>query len=378
MTPVATREKSPPAQALYIAFELGERKWKIACTTGAGQAPRIRQLDARDLARLDEEILLAKIRLNVASEAPVYTCYEAGREGFWLHRTLVVRGLVNTVVDSSSIEVNRRARRAKSDKLDVVKLVTMLIRYQGGEKRVWHVVRVPTAAEEDQRQLHRELAVLKRDRTAVIIRVKSLLATQGVAGGPRAVLPEAIDALRIWNGERLPQRLAERLKLECARVASLDTQIRLLERRRKHELRHGRGRALSLVRKLMKLRGIGIESAWIYVMELFAWRELKNVRQVGALAGLTPSPYQSGDMNHERGISKAGNRHVRGIAIEIAWGWLQHQPQSELSRWYHHQFGAGRSAMRRKGIVALARKLLIALWKYTEHDQLPAGAALKG
>lgn len=377
MTPVATREQSPPAQALYIAFELGERKWKIGCSTGAGQAPRIRQLGARDLEQLDEEVQRARSRFNVAAGAPVYTCYEAGREGFWLHRALVARGLDNTVVDSSSIEVNRRARRAKSDKLDVVKLVTMLMRHQGGERRVWRVVRVPTPAEEDQRQLHRELAVLKRDRTAVIIRVKSLLATQGVAGGPRAVLPEAIDALRIWSGERLPQRLAERLKLECIRVASLDTEIRLLERRRKHELRHGRGRALTLVRKLMKLRGIGIESAWIYVMELFAWRELKNVRQVGALAGLTPSPYQSGETNHERGISKAGNRHVRGIAIEIAWGWLQHQPGSTLAQWYHRRFGAGSSAVRRKGIVALARKLLTALWKYAEHDELPEGAALK-
>lgn len=378
MSPVATREESQPAQALYIAFELGERKWKIACSTGAGQAPRIRQLGARDLVRLEEEVELAKSRFNVACGAPVYTCYEAGREGFWLHRALVARGLANTVVDSSSIEVNRRARRAKSDKLDVVKLVTMLMRQQGGEQRVWRVVRVPTTAEEDRRQLHRELAVLKRDRTAVIIRVKSLLATQGVAGGPRAVLPEAIDTLRIWSGERLPQRLAERLKLECGRVASYDTQIRQLERRRKHELRHGRDRALTLVRKLMKLRGIGIESAWIYTMELFAWRELKNVRQVGALAGLTPSPYQSGDTNHERGISKAGNRHVRGIAIEIAWGWLQHQPGSTLAQWYHRRFGAGSSAVRRKGIVALARKLLVALWKYAEHDELPEGAALKG
>ena len=378
MTSVATREKSPLAQALYVAFELGERKWKIACTTGAGQAPRIRQLDARDLVRLDEEIRLAKLRFNVATGAPVYTCYEAGREGFWLHRALMARGLVNTLVDSSSIEVNRRARRAKSDKLDAVKLVTMLIRHQGGERRVWKVVRVPTPAEEDRRQLHRELAVLKRDRSAVIIRVKSLLATQGVAGGTRAVLPGAIDTLRIWNGERLPKRLAERLKLECGRVASLDTQIRLIERRRKDELRHGRDRALALVRKLMKLRGIGIESAWIYVMELFAWRELKNVRQVSALAGLTPSPYQSGDMNYERGISKAGNRHVRGIAIEIAWGWLKHQPQSELALWYHRRFGAGSSVLRRKGVVALARKLLIALWKYAELDELPAGATLKG
>ena len=161
-------------------------------------------------------------------------------------------------------------------------------------------------------------------------------------------------------------------------MATLDVQIRLLERRRKHELRHGRDRALSLVRKLMKLRGIGVESAWIYAMELFAWRELKNVRQVGALAGLTPSPYQSGEMNHERGISKAGNRHVRGIAIEIAWGWLQHQPQSQLSQWYQRRFGDGSSAGRRKGIVALARKLLVALWKYAEHDELPLGAALKG
>lgn len=377
MSTVATRE-SQPAEALYIAFELGERKWKIACTTGAGQAPRIRQLGARDLVQLDEEVQRAKSRFNVAAGAAVYTCYEAGREGFWLHRALVARGLANTVVDSSSIEVNRRARRAKSDKLDVVKLVTMLLRHQGGEQRVWRVVRVPTSAEEDQRQLHRELCVLKRDRTAVIIRVKSLLATQGVAGGARAVLPEAVDALRIWSGERLPQQLAERLKLECGRAASFDTQIRLLERRRKHELKHGRSRALTLVRKLMKLRGIGIESAWIYVMELFAWRELKNVRQVGALAGLTPSPYQSGDTNHERGISKAGNRHVRGIAIEIAWGWLQHQPGSELAQWYHRRFGAGSSAVRRKGIVALARKLLVALWKYAEHDEVPAGAVLKG
>jgi transposase len=377
MTSVATREKSNPAQALYVAFELGERKWKIALTTGAGQAPRIRQIDARNLVQFEDELRLARIRFGVAEEAPVYTCYEAGREGAWLHRALGARGLVNTVVDSSSIEVNRRARRAKSDKLDVVKLVTMLIRYQGGEQRVWRVVRVPTQAEEDQRQLHRELAVLRRDRSAVIIRVKSLLATQGVAGGSRAVLPETIDVLRIWSGERLPERLAERLKLECARVTSFDTHIRMLERRRKQELRHGRGRALSLVRKLMRLRGIGIESAWIYVMELFAWRELKNMRQVGALAGLTPSPYQSGETNHERGISKAGNRHVRGIAIEIAWGWLQHQPTSSLTQWYHRRFGHGSSALRRKGIVALARKLLVALWKYAEQDQLPEGAALK-
>ena len=375
MNSVATQEKQ--AQALYVALELGERKWKIACTPLIGQAPRLRQLVARDLAQLMIEMQAAKARFGLPADAPVHTCYEAGRDGFWLHRALTVLGIQNTVVDSASIEVDRRARRTKTDSLDAVKLVTMLIRYHNGEPRVWRVVRVPTVAEEDQRQLHRELAVLKRDRTALVCRIKSLLALQGVAGGPRAVVPQDIDRLRMWNGETLPKELAERVKHECGRVASIDAQIRGLVRKRKHALRHGSGRAFTLIRKLMKLRGIGVESAWIYVMELFAWRELKTVREVGALAGLTPAPYQSGDMKHDLGITKAGNRHVRGIAVEIAWGWLLHQPQSELTQWYQRKFGHGSPAMRRKGIVALARKLLVALWKYAERDELPAGAALK-
>lgn len=378
MTPVATRKQTQQAQALYVAIELGERKWKIACTPAIGQAPRLRTLDARDLAQLQVEIAAAKARFKLAEDTVVYTCYEAGRDGFWLHRALSARGMINTVVDSASIEVDRRARRIKSDSLDATKLASMLIRYHGGEMRVWRVVRVPTPAEEDQRQLHRELAVLKRDRTSVVTRVKSLLATQGVAGGPRAVLPPQIRALRLWNREPLPPELTARLEHECERVVSIDARIRVLERRRKHLLKHHRGRALSLVRRLMKLRGIGVESAWIYTMELFAWRELKNVRQVGALSGLVAAPYQSGDMNRVLGITKAGNRHVRGIAVEIAWGWLQHQPQSQLSQWYQRRFGSGSSALRRKGIVALARKLLIALWKYAEREELPAGAALKG
>ena len=377
MSPVATREKPVQALSLYVALELGERKWKIACTPSVGQAPRLRQLDARDLAQLMVEIQAAKARFALPADAPVYSCYEAGRDGFWLHRALTACGIYNTVVDSASIEVDRRARRTKTDSLDAVKLVTMLVRYHNGEPRVWRVVRVPTVAEEDQRQLHRELAVLKRDRTALVCRIKSLLALQGLAGGPRAMVPEDIDRLRMWNGQPLPKELAERVKRECGRVAAIDAQIRGLVRKRKHVLRHGGTRAFTLIRKLMQLRGIGVESAWIYVMELFAWRQLKTVREVGALAGLTPAPYQSGDMKHDLGITKAGNRHVRGIAVEIAWGWLQHQPQSELAQWYQRSYGHGSSALKRKGIVALARKLLVALWKYAERDQLPAGAALK-
>lgn len=377
MSPVATREKPEQAQVLYVALELGERKWKIACTPSMGQAPRLRTLDARDLSQLLAEIQAAKTRFGLPHDAPVYTCYEAGRDGFWLHRALAVLGIHNTVVDSASIEVDRRARRRKSDSLDAVKLVTMLIRYHNGEPRVWRVVRVPTAGEEDQRQLHRELAVLKRDRTALVCRVKSLLALQGVAGGLRAMVPAEVDALRMWNGGPLPKELSERVQRECARVTALDAQIRFLQSKRKHALRHCGGRAFTLIRKLMKLRGIGMESAWIYVMELFAWRQLRTVREVGALSGLTPAPYQSGEMKHDLGITKAGIRHVRAVAVEIAWGWLQFQPQSELSQWYQRKFGHGGSTLRRKGVVALARKLLIALWKYAERDELPAGAVLK-
>lgn len=377
MDTVATRQETTAKAALYMSIELGERKWKLAFTPSMGQAPRLRQVDGRDLAQVDVEIRAAKARFKLPTDAPVYSCYEAGRDGFWVHRALTARGIVNVVVDSASIEVNRRARRMKSDGLDAVKLVTMLLRYHQGECRVWRVVRVPTRTEEDQRQLHRELDVLKRDRTRLVNRVKSLLVTQGVASGPRGVLPQDIAAVRLWNGERLPSELAGRLERECARVQMLDVQARALVRKRKEQVKSGSGRALTIVRKLLKLRGIGIESAWIYTMELFSWRELKNVRQVGALAGLVSAPYQSGDMDHALGITKAGNRLVRAIAVEIAWGWLRHQPQSGLAQWYQRRYAAAGSAQRRKGIVALARKLLVALWKYAERDELPADALLK-
>jgi transposase len=374
---VATRPENFAAQVLYVALELGEKKWKLAFAVGPGQAPRLRQVNARDLDGLHGEIGAAAARLHLPADVLVRSCYEAGRDGFWLHRALLARGIVNSVVDSSSIEVDRRARRMKSDGLDAVKLVSMLMRFDRGEVRVWRVVRVPSVAEEDQRQLHRELAVLKSDRTRLVNRVKSLLVTQGIASSARGALPRQVETLKLWNGERLPDELMQRLKRECERVDVLDQAIRSLERRRKERVRNGSGRALGIVRKLLKLRGIGIESAWIYTMELFSWREIRNVRQVGALAGLVAAPYQSGEMNHVLGITKAGNRFVRAIAVEIAWGWLQHQPDSELAQWYRSRFGGGGSAQRRKGIVALARKLLVALWKYVERGEVPAGALVK-
>jgi len=306
----------------------------------------------------------------------VVSCYEAGRDGFWLHRALSWMGVSNTVVDSSSIEVPRRARRAKSDKLDVGKLLVKLMRYHAGDEDGWKVVRVPTPAQEDMRQLHRELRAAKRERTRSVNRVKALLATQGIAAGERCVVPREIQRLRTWNGEPLRPGLVARLTRETASIRGTEERMRVLERERKTLLRNSPDRAVAKVQKLMKLRGIGVESAWVFVMEFFGWREFRNVREVASLAGLCPTPHGSGDLQRELGISKAGNRQVRAMMIEIAWGWLRFQPQTELSLWYRRRFDSG-PRQRRIGIVAVARKLLVALWKYVERDEVPAGAVIR-
>lgn len=378
MEPVATRKEASEAPALYMAIEIGERQWKLGFSTGMGQRPRIRTIEARSLARLEEEIRSAKARFKVSESAPVHSCYEAGREGFWPHRALTKLGVQNLVVDSASIEVSRRARRSKSDRLDVVKLCEQLMRHLAGEKRVWSVVRVPTVTQEDQRQLQRELMTAKRDRGRIVVRVKALLCTQGLRSGRRGALPQNVALLKRWDGEPLPQRLCARIEREVAKAKLLDEQIRLMERQRKQWLKSGRDPVLDQVRKLLKLRAIGIETAWLLPVEIFSWRKFRNVRELGALVGLCPTPHQSGDMKRELGITKAGNRFLRAQMIEIAWGWLHYQPQSALARWYVRKYGSAGPAQRKKGIVALARKLIVALWKYLEHDEIPADAVLKG
>lgn len=377
MEPVTTRQEAPVAPVLYMAIEIGERQWKLGFSIGMGQRPRIRVVASRDLERLEAEIRAAKARFKVSEDAPVLSCYEAGRDAFWPHRALTRLGVQNIVVDSSSIEVNRRARRAKSDRLDVVKLCEQLIRSHAGEKRVWSVVRVPTPAQEDRRQMQRELMTTRRDRARLVVRIKSLMAAQGVKVGPRGAVPEHLPSLRTWNGEPLPERLLERLEREVAKVRGLDLQIRELERQRKHWLKNASDPVVDLVRRMLKIRGIGPESAWLLVMELFSWRRFNNGRELGALVGLCPTPHQSGTIRHELGITKAGNPLVRALLVEIAWGWIEYQPQSALTRWYTEKYASAGPVQRKKGIVAVARKLLIALWHYLEHDQPIEGAVLK-
>lgn len=361
---------------LYVAFELSWNEWRLALTVGAGQAPRLRRVAARDTAAVLDEIARAKERFGLPAETPVRSCYEAGRDGFWLHRWLVTVGIDNVIVDSASIEVNRRQRRAKSDSLDAGKLVTMLCRFHGGESKVWKVVSVPTPAEEDLRQLHRDLMSLKDERTAHGNRLKGLLANHGLAVATiDATFAETLDGLRLWDGSALGADLKARLLRGFERWKLVDRQIKDLEIERRQRIRRDETPHVEKVRTLLNLNGIGLNGAWLLVMELFAWRTIVNRKQLGSLVGLTPTPFQSGESSREQGISKAGNRRLRKMMVELAWCWVRWQPDSELTMWYNRRFGSGQRS-RKVGIVALARKLLIALWRYVEHGEIPKGAKL--
>ena len=334
-TPTARHieQDSFPRPTLYLAFELGKNTWKLGFTIGVAQQPRERMIPAGEVERLQQEIARAKQRFGLPEEARVVSCYEAGRDGFWLHRYLVAHGIQNHVIDSASIEVNRRQRRAKTDRLDVRKLLTMLLRHSAGEKKVWSVVRVPSVEEEDRRQLHRELTTAKQDRTRIMNRIKGLLAGHGVQLVLQGDVEAQLDQTRQWDGAPLPSALRSRLKRAWQQVGFLTSHIQTLEAERRALLRRRDDPVIAQVRQLFTLRGIGVNSAWLYVMAFFAWRDFQTPKQVGALAGLTPTPYQSGQGRRALGIAQAGNRHIRAMAIEIAWAWRRFQPASALAQW---------------------------------------------
>jgi transposase len=380
MTTATTQHQESTAGAtdrLLMAIELGRRQWKVGFTTQQGQRIRRRTLPADAWDRLPEEVTAAKKRLNLPADAPVTSCYEAGRDGFWIHRYLVGAGVDNLVVDSSSIEVNRRARRAKTDVIDLTKLLSMLRRHVGGEHQVWRVVHIPSAQDEERRQPHRELWALKRDRTRVTNRMTSLLATVGVYVTVDAKFLQRLDRVMQWNGQPIPGALRARVAREWEKVALFTTQIQALERARRLELREKADASVALVRQLLQLRGIGHQTAWLFVTELFAWRQFRNRREVGGITGMVGTPYRSGLLNHEQGISKAGNKRIRSMAIQIAWGWLIHQPQSALAQWYTRRFARGGPVARKIGIVAVARRLVIDLWRYLDAGVIPDGAVFK-
>ena len=359
------------ASELYMAFELSEKNWKLALSDGV-RSPSRYTVAAGDTAELLECIAKAKARCGLAPEASVHSCYEAGRDGFWLHRWLLAQGIDNVVVDSASIEVNRRARRAKTDRLDADKLLSMLLRYHADESRVWSVVRVPTPEEEDARRAHRELGRLGHERTAHSNRIRALLVLHNL----RVKHVGGRLWQRWWTGhaQELAPGVRAEIERESERLLLVKKQMEMIEAAQRQAVAAG---SEPQVAGLAQLRGIGITSGWVLAKELFGWRRFRNRREVAGCLGLTPSPYASGESETEQGISKAGNRRVRTLMVELAWSWLRYQPQSELSQWFNRRFASGGKRMRRIGIVALARRLAIALWRYLEDGLVPSGAQLK-
>jgi transposase len=363
---------------LMMAMELGESGWLLGFASAFGQKPLRRKVASRDGKALLAQVQWAKQRLGLGDEALVASCYEAGRDGFWLHRFLVAHDIENLVVDSASIEVNRRKRRAKSDRIDLVALLDLLARHRAGSaKAVWSVVHVPSEADEDRRHLGRELRLVKKDRTRVSHRIKGLLANHGCTLDLRGDLRSQIEALRAWDGAALPSGLRDRLQRYVKDYDYLTHRISEIETERRRVLREETSPALDAVRQLYSLKAVGINTAWMYGTEFFGWRAFRNGKQVGGASGLTPTPHNSGKSDREQGIGKSGSRWIRGSAIEFAWGWLRFQPESALAQWYQRRFGGGSKRLRKIGIVALARKLLVALWRFLETGALPEGALLK-
>jgi transposase len=358
---------------LYVAFELGKKEWKLAMTSGFGVVPLLRSVAAGNLAAVLDAVRVGRTRFGLPADAGVVSCYEAGRDGFWVHRALTRAGFVNRVVDSASIEVNRRARRAKTDRIDALKLVAMLVRVWYGDVTAWREVRVPSVSTEAARQVSRERTALTRDQTRLTNQMRGWLAIWGCAW-PARRRPGWWTTVRDWAGDPLPVAVQARVARATARLDALAAQIAELSTQQQAVV--SAAGATSVLGRLVQLKGVATTSASVLIDEGLAWRAFRNRREIGGFLGFAPMPYDSGESQRDQGISGAGNAPLQAVSIQLAWNWVRWQPESALTRWYRERFGEGKRA-RRIGIVALARKLIIALWRYARTGVVPPGAVVK-
>jgi transposase len=369
------------AVCCLMAIELSRKSWIVAVNTPLSD--KISNHTVKGWKELLE--LIDKIRSRVGRElkrpAEFISCYEAGYDGFWLHRLLEENGVRNYVIDPASLQVDRRARRVKTDNVDVTKLLRSLMAYLRGEPKVWSVVRVPTVAEEDDRRLHRERDRLINERVQHVNRLKGLCATHGVYHYEplRSDRMKRLEQLQRTDGRELPPRVKAELRRELQRLELVLQMIKVIEKERnamalgKAPSTYGNAKK---VQQLVKIGSIGPEIATVLVGEVF-YRQFNNRQQVGSYVGLTPSHFQSGPSSRDQGISKAGNPKARTIMLELAWFWIRYQPDSPLTIWFRERVGTAKGRIRRIAIVAVARKLLIALWRYVETGVVPTGAKLK-
>lgn len=360
---------------LLVAAEMGLKSWRLAMVPLAARRHRQVVVEAGNYLQLQAAVSEARQRYGLPGDTVIIFCYEAGREGFHPYRVLSEAGYRVWVVDSSSIEVNRRQRRAKSDAVDAFKLLGLMQRQQRDEQAL-RIIRVPSRAQEDERQVTRERQELCVERGRLRVRMQSLLFAQGVRD-----FPKRAAAIEQWLPEHacgLPMQLRARLERELERLLLVDRQLQLLDQQQRqcYAAEVPATPSARMAQQLCRLKGIAERSAGILATEMFGWRTFHNRREIGSAAGLVPTPYDSGEIHREQGISKAGNKRVRRVIIEVAWQWLRYQPHSALTQWFVQRFGHGKRN-RRLGIVAVARRLLVVLWHYLEHQVVPEGAALK-
>jgi transposase len=365
---------------IFVAIELSQKSWLVTL-----HSPERDRISRHTLEGGDHAALLALIEKTrcraeqkLGSPLRIVSCYEAGYDGFWLHRLLLAAGIMNFVFDAASIPVEQRGRRAKTDRIDGELLLRTLMAYLRGEPRVVRIVRVPSVEQEDARRASRERERLVKEQTAHTNRIKALLRLQGMAVG----YPRRRDWLhwlaqqRDWQGQPLSPHLLAEVTREHARLMLVRQQLAALEQAQAAQAAPVPEAMAERRDQLQRLKALGPSFATTLTSELF-YKDFDNRRQVAAYCGLPPSPWRSGGIDREQGISKAGNPRARLKAIELAWLWLRHQPESELSRWFNTRTANTGKRARRIAIVALARKLMVALWRYLTTGLVPAGATLK-
>ena len=365
---------------LFASLELSKSKWVVTINSPGSEKFSQHLVEGGDGAGLID--LLSRSRAKAEQRCGVQVkaivIQEAGLDGFWIHRLLLAHGIESHVVDAASIAVDRRHRRAKTDSIDGEMLLRALMAWARGERRVCSMVRAPSLEEEDRRRLTRERGTLLKERIQHTNRIKGLLSGQGVRDyNPlRRDCFERLEAFRTGDGRELPPMLKAEIRRELDRIAVVTTQLATVERARDALIRTDAEERNNPAALLLKLKGLGPEFASLLWLESL-FRNFGNRRQVAAYGGLAPSPWQSGGVERDQGISKSGNRRLRKTMIELAWFWLRHQPDTALSRWFHTRVGSAKGRIRRIAIVALARKLLVALWRYVTQGVVPEGAVFK-
>ena len=366
---------------VFVAIELSQRSWLVTLHSPDRNRISRHQIEGGDHAGLLG--LIERIRARAAqalgSAPAVVSCYEAGYDGFWLHWRLTAAGVTNLVFDPASIAVEQRGRRVKTDRIDGELLLRTLMAHCRGEPRVVRIVRVPSPAQEDARRATRERERLITEQTAHTNRLKALLRLQGLAVGypRRSDWLAWVDRQRDWAGEPVAPQLRAELEREHARLMLVRQQLRALEEPRvETDLPVEKAQMAERRELLQRLKGLGPAFAGVLTNEVF-YKDFRNRREVAAYCGLAPSPWRSGGIAREQGISKAGNPRARQTAVELAWLWLRHQPGSALSRWFRERTRQTSGRIRRITIVALARKLMVALWRYLTTGLVPDQAVLK-